>query len=67
MRCCALCVRTDAGEVHIAAHLHPLSTANAFSDGTAVIALFNDGKEYEVNSAGACQSYCPIQGEMFRE
>lgn len=40
-------------------------TANAFSDGTAVIALFNDGKEYEVNSAGACQSYCPIQGEMF--
>lgn len=39
-------------------------TATFYSNGVGVVALFNDGKEYEVNSQGACQSYCPIDGGM---
>lgn len=42
------------------------STATFYSNGVGVVALFNDGKEYEVNSQGACQSYCPIEGGMLR-
>ncbi len=36
------------------------SSAAFYSDGTAVITLFSDSKEYEVNAQGECQSFCPL-------
>lgn len=34
--------------------------ANKNPDGSGVVSLMADLKEYEVNSTGYCQSYCPI-------
>eukprot|EP01138_Halocafeteria_seosinensis_P006080 gb/GECG01006215.1/.p1 GENE.gb/GECG01006215.1/~~gb/GECG01006215.1/.p1 ORF type:complete len:316 (+),score=36.52 gb/GECG01006215.1/:1-948(+) len=34
--------------------------ANKNPDGSGVVSLMDDLKEYEVNSTGYCQSYCPI-------
>ena len=36
------------------------SSSAFYSDGSAVITLFSDLKEYEVNSQGVCQSFCPL-------
>lgn len=33
-------------------------------DGSGVVTLWADGKEYGVDASGACQSYCPVQGPI---
>lgn len=40
-------------------------TAFKQPDGSGVVSLYEDGKEYAVNAAGACQSYCPLQDTDF--
>lgn len=39
-------------------------SATFTSEGTGVVTLYNDGKEYSVDANGACQSYCPLDGPM---
>jgi hypothetical protein len=40
------------------------STAFFSAQGTGVVTLYNDGKEYSVGPDGACQSFCPTEGAM---
>lgn len=35
--------------------------ANKNPDGSGAVTLIDDLKEYQVNSIGYCQSYCPIE------
>lgn len=40
-------------------------TAFKNPDGSGVVSLYADKKEYAVNAAGVCQSYCPLQDSDF--